>query len=532
MKIGIRLLVGIVLSLGILHSCQNNEALVTSGEVNENGIAFTSTIDDGQASRAYDGMWEANDEIGLFMLSHETSTLLDENVPYVTRKENGYFVSKIRPIYYPEDGSQVDFIAYYPYNGQVTDYKAYAVDLRDQSAQKAIDLMTAVNLTGRDQNSPQGNLQFKHLLAKLVLNLNSTGDNSLRGIKASVTGLKVKGSANLSDGVITASDEVATVAMYINEEATQAEAVLLPQVLNGKLKIQLELNGQTKEVETQVSGSIEPGVKYICNLQVNYKGGEVVTDPEGQYTKWFETPVITESQLKNYKYVTHYTALGGKSVRNYSLLYNTDLKMAYWVAYPLHTCYTTKGEGVERKDKWIADPLVGAASFQAVLTSGYGDKTYSRGHQCPSNDRVATQEMNNQTFYFTNQTPQRQNKFNGAIWMNLEGRVNSWASASDTVYVVTGAMPKSEVLSENDLIKDNQNKDVVIPAYYFKAVARKISGTYHTIAFKLEHKDYSDSKSYMNYAISVSDLEKETGFTFFPQLDASVKEQLNINLWN
>ena len=116
--------------------------------------------------------------------------------------------------------------------------------------------------------------------------------------------------------------------------------------------------------------------------------------------------------------------------------------------------------------------------------------------------------------------------------MNLEGRVNSWSSASDTVYVVTGAMPKSEVLSENDLIKDNQNKDVVIPAYYFKAVARKISGTYHTIAFKLEHKDYSDSKSYMNYAISVSDLEKETGFTFFPQLDASVKEQLNINLWN
>lgn len=96
--------------------------------------------------------------------------------------------------------------------------------------------MTAVNLTGRDQTSPQGNLQFKHLLAKLVLNLKSTSGSSLKGIKASISGLKVKGTANLSNGSITPSGEASAFSLYINEEATQAEAILLPQNLSESVK--------------------------------------------------------------------------------------------------------------------------------------------------------------------------------------------------------------------------------------------------------------------------------------------------------
>lgn len=36
----------------------------------------------------------------------------------------------------------------------------------------------------------------------------------------------------------------------------------------------------------------------------------------------------------------------------------------------------------------------------------------------------------------------------------------------------------------------------------------------------------------MKYAIPVTELEKQTGFIFFPQLSSSIKEQLNTNLWN
>ena len=99
---------------------------------------------------------------------------------------------------YPEDGTAVDFIAYYPYDEQVTKHTQYVLDVTDQSRQQDIDLMTAVNLTGRSATSPTGNLQFRHLLAKLVLNLSSADGSSLTGIKATVQPLISKATIDLS----------------------------------------------------------------------------------------------------------------------------------------------------------------------------------------------------------------------------------------------------------------------------------------------------------------------------------------------
>ena len=527
-------LLGIVLSLSILQSCQNDETNIIQNEVNNKGITFSSIIDDAQNSRAYDTSWEANDVIGVFMLANSDKNVLATNIPYVTSKGDGYFVSQNNPIYYP-DGA-VDFIAYYPYSEAISDHTNYPIDLSNQTKQNAIDLMTAVNLTNRQLASPQGNLQFKHLLAKLVLNLKSTSGSSLKGIKASISGLQVKGTANLSNGNITSSGEATTFSLFINEEATQAEAILLPQALSGNLKIKLELNGQSKEIETEISGNIEQGSKYIYNVNVNYQGGEITTDPEAKYTKWFETPVITESQLNqsNIKYVTHYTGitydeapLNGIEIRNYSMLYDTNLKIAYWVSYPLCGWYL---EGkIGRTEDWGYDPKI-ATNLQANLKKGISN--YSRGHQIPSGDRQRKDcDMNNQTFYYTNMTPQLQNGLNGDIWAQLEGAVRGWSSGIDTLYVVTGAMPTTATDKQIQYAKDNNGKNIAIPKYYFKALARKVGGNYQTIAFKLDHKAYSDTQ-YMKYAISVSELENMTGFTFFPSLPSEVKKTLNTSQWN
>ena len=525
-------LLGIMLSLSILQSCQNDETNIIQNEVNNKGITFSSIIDDAQNSRAYDTSWEANDVIGVFMLANSDKNVLDTNIPYVTSKGDGYFVSQNSPIYYPD--GPVDFIAYYPYSGAINDHTNYLIDLSNQTKQNAIDLMTAVNLTGRQLTSPQGNLQFKHLLAKLVLNLNSTSGSSLKGIKASISGLKVKGTANLSNGSITPSGEVTTFSLFINEEATQAEAILLPQALSGNLKIKLELNGQSKEIDTQISSSIEQGNKYIYNVNVNYQGGEITTDPQAKYTRWTETPLITESQLaqSNIKYITHYTGetyedsrLKNIPIRNYSLLYDTDLKIAYWVAYPLCDWYIGSSG---RNDKWNYDPQL-TESLQPNLFGGISG--YDRGHQIPSGDRTCSRTINEQTFYFTNMTPQIGQKMNQSIWEDLETAVRGWSSGIDTLYVVTGAMPTTATDKQIQYAQDNNGKNIAIPKYYFKALARKVGGNYQTIAFKLDHKAYGDTQ-YMKYAISVSELENMTGFTFFPSLPSEVKKTLNTSQWN
>lgn len=530
-------LLGIMLSLGILQSCQNDETNIIQNEVNNKGITFSSIIDDAQNSRAYDTSWEANDVIGVFMLAN--SDKLATNIPYVTSKGDGYFVSKNSPIYYPEDNTPVDFIAYYPYNENINDYNSYSIDLSDQTQQSAIDLMTAVNLTNRQLTSPQGNLQFKHLLAKLVLNLNSTSGSSLKGIKASISGLKVKGTANLSDGTITPSGEVTTFSLFINEEATQAEAILLPQDLSGNLKIKLELNGQSKEINTEISGSIEKGYKYIYNVNVNYQGGEITTDPQAKYTRWTETPLITESELAkpNIKYITHYSkeyyrtsTLNGVEIRNYSMLYDTDLKMAYWVAYPLCDWYLK--DNIGRTEDWNYDDLLDKSLQPNLKKNSFNDKgdDYDKGHQIPSADRQRSNNdklINRQTFYYTNITPQSGANMNQKIWRNLEDAVRGWGSGKDTLYVVTGAMPTTPTDKTINYTIDNNGNKVAIPKYYFKALARKVNEQFQTIAYKLDNTPYEDG-NYNVGIISVKELEELTGFTFFPdrpEITESIKSQ-------
>lgn len=524
-------LLGIMLSLSILQSCQNDEAGIIQNEVNKQGITFSSIIDDAPNSRAYDTSWEKNDVIGLFMYASNAKTnLLATNIPYVTSNGDGYFVSQHTPLQYPEDNTPVDFIAYYPYNENINDYNSYSIDLSDQTQQSVLDLMTAVNLTNRDQTLPQGNLQFKHLLAKLVLNLKSTSGNSLKGIKASISGLQVKGTANLGEGTITPSGEATTFPLYIDEEATKAEAILLPQALNGNLKIKLELNGQSKEITTQIAGSIEQGNKYVCNVNISSKGGEITTAPQAKYIRWAETPLITESQLaqSNIKYITHYTGEtytnsthSGIKIRNYSMLYDTNLKMAYWVAYPLCSWYL--GE-TGRTDAWDYDPEL-TESLQPNL--GKGINGYDRGHQIPSGDRTRSRSINEQTFYYTNMTPQIGSKMNQTIWADLEKAVRGWSSATDTLYVITGAMPTTTTDKTIKYVQDNSGKNMAVPKYYFKVLARKVSGQYQTVGYKLDNTSYSN-RNYNIGLVSVKELEEMTGFTFFPdvpEITESVKSQ-------
>ena len=246
-------------------------------------------------SRAVNASWEANDVIGLFMLDNADKSVLKTNAAYVTARGDGNFVGKAgNAVYYPEDGTAVDFIAYYPYDEQVTDHTQYVLDVTDQSRQQDIDLMAAVNLTGRTATSPTGNLQFRHLLAKLVLNLSSADGSSLTGIKATVQPLISKATIDLSkeSDNIELGNEKKAVSMCVNKECTQADAVLIPQSFEGKLKITLSVNGKDKEIETNIAGNIEAGARYTLNLRISNTGGNTTVDPEApKYAKWFETPL-------------------------------------------------------------------------------------------------------------------------------------------------------------------------------------------------------------------------------------------------
>ena len=508
-----------------LYACDNglNDP---SFESKTKKVSFYSSISNSYKSRAVDAAWESNDRIGVYMLNSSDKRIIDSNSSYITLQGNGNFDPVGNGLYYPADESYVDFIAYYPYQESISS-NIYKVNVSDQSAQKNIDLMYSTNLTERNSKSVKGHLQFYHQLSRLNIQFSTTDNTDLSSIRATIKGVPTQADFNLTDGKLTIQENSkADVNMY--HSGTVAQAILLPSTDVKGIKILLTQNGKTKEVTLPTSiSSFEAGFNYSINVTV--KNGSINVPEDATYAAWRETPVISKDMLakSNIEYINHYMP-NDNSVRNYSLLYDKDLKIAYWIAYPYCSYY---GGHVGRTDAWGFDPKVESKYQIDYALGSYGSGYYDRGHQIPSGDRQRDRESNATTFYATNMTPQTGKKLNQSIWADLENKVRAWSSGTDTIFVVTGASPTT---ATDKTIKYTTHRktgaQVAVPKYYYKALARKIGGQFHTIAFKLDQKEYND-RNFMQYAISVSELEKITGFTFFPSIDVAIKEKLETNLW-
>ena len=251
---------------------------------------------------------------------------------------------------------------------------------------------------------------------------------------------------------------------------------------------------------------------------------------------WAELPVCKEEN--NYIYNYHLGELGSRSnARNYTYCFDPKVRASLWVAYPLHSAYTS-GSGNRNNSSFGYDPKVDD-ELQANLGRGSYNGWYDRGHQLPAADRKCSQQMMDQTFYATNMTPQQGN-FNQNKWGMLEGRVRNMI-CSDTLYVVTGAYfggeHDSSIASQTT---DKSGNKCPTPTYYYKALLRtkkgntgmridevKDAGQLRAIVFWLKHANTGEDTSITSAdCISVAELEAMTGFTFFPMLDDTIEQQV------
>lgn len=254
-------------------------------------------------------------------------------------------------------------------------------------------------------------------------------------------------------------------------------------------------------------------------------------------TGWMELPAYSTAN-SSYFYGTFYgtstnAVSGSGKDRNYTYLYDKSMYTSYWVAYPLYSSTF----GGSRSGSWKSNPAIseddqvncwsssynvayGSTMWSSNATSA-GDY-YARGHQIPDGDRSNHSTMQSQTYFATNSTPQIQNKFNGGVWMQLESAVRSMASATDTLYVVTGASFRKVGGSESITYiypKGDENKATPVPNYYWKVLLKvKRSGSQVTsasaIGFWFEHKQISGS-DWQSHAVSVATIQQYTGFDFF-----------------
>lgn len=287
-------------------------------------------------------------------------------------------------------------------------------------------------------------------------------------------------------------------------------------------------------------GGLAPSTTYGLYAVATAADGTQHRSPSGSFTTaaapatshagWLELPAKggagTASEI---------TLTAGE--RNYTMYYDPSTYSALWVAYPLAHGHVGSG----RSGDWSACPSVPTNQQINVWSGSYGvnvgSTIYARGHQIPNGDRNANPAMQKQTFYATNSTPQIQDTFNGSIWNKLEGAVRGAIPSSDSLYVVTGPVYRTAGGSETvkTIQPQHDSKRCPVPNYYYKAVLkvkRAANGTVTSasaIGFWFEHKAYGSNDSYTNYAVSVDEIERKTGFDLFANLPEAVERTAESN---
>ena len=244
----------------------------------------------------------------------------------------------------------------------------------------------------------------------------------------------------------------------------------------------------------------------------------------------------------DYQFVNHYVSYNDVEVLNYSLEWCSTMMHSNWVAFSFNA--TTCQDNVKRGDNWQQDPEVDS-KLQPEEANHKSDG-YDKGHLVASEDRVYSKEANDQTFYYTNISPQI-GEFNQNYWAQLEKQVQDWgrsctAGTYDNVYVTKGGTLNNLKKNFTGKLKANDGiipttdengktiKGLACPSYYFMAILSQKGDTYHAIAFLVPHEEglpkSPKAADLQKYAVSVNELEQATGIDFFCNLDDAIENQV------
>ncbi|MBR1873081.1 MAG: DNA/RNA non-specific endonuclease [Bacteroidales bacterium] len=278
---------------------------------------------------------------------------------------------------------------------------------------------------------------------------------------------------------------------------------------------------------------------------------------EGNQAGWFELPVMNVAKSGSYMYnakddtqyyAYHMCAGGekgpsGRTARNYTVCFSTKYHCPLWVAAPLHNMYRSTG----RHESYRKDPDIPSDPQWSSKTNASG---FNKGHVLGSADRNISVATNQQVFYYTNIAPQLSEGFNtgGGGWNTLEDYVDG-LYCSDTLYTVIGcyfdrytdgygytASPRT--------LSGWGRSDVAMPTMFYYVLLRTKSGRsgksvtscsaseLQCAAFVRAHtNDLKGQKVTSREMMSVADLEKITGVTYFPNVPNAPKNTYSPSDW-
>ena len=208
----------------------------------------------------------------------------------------------------------------------------------------------------------------------------------------------------------------------------------------------------------------------------------------------------------------------------YSVSYNDSTRQPNWVMWQLLGEHIMKRKEGMWND-YMEDPDVKEEN-RATLVD-YASSGFDRGHMCPGGDCNWNDEGRYETFFLSNMCPQNPN-LNRGDWKEIEIACRTWAKKYGNLYIVCGPI----FFKSQNHIKIGVNQ-IPVPEAFFKVILCLDEFSPKGIGFICRNTDGNRKKDF--YVNSIKQVERVTGYKFFPQVADSIKSKVynmdDINCW-
>ncbi|MDE6680460.1 MAG: DNA/RNA non-specific endonuclease [Muribaculaceae bacterium] len=249
----------------------------------------------------------------------------------------------------------------------------------------------------------------------------------------------------------------------------------------------------------------------------------------GSYTGLFKK---TDGKTTTTDSASHITALDNVSIpsslssqikdyEGFKVSFNKDNGTPNWVSWELLRS-ETQGNLTRSDNFWQDNDLIGCPQ-----SSDYSRSGYDRGHMCPAADQKWSSKAMNDCFVMSNMCPQA-HALNAGAWSTLESKERQWAQRDSAIIIVAGP------IYESTDRKTIGAAGVRVPSAFFKVLLAPYLDEPRAIGFV--YPNMSAPGNMQNYAMSVDEVEKLTGFDFFAALpddiENKVESRVSFNEWN
>ena len=237
----------------------------------------------------------------------------------------------------------------------------------------------------------------------------------------------------------------------------------------------------------------------------NYVWASTVGKPE-----YDDKPLLLEQPAE-----THHKNVRMLQKSQFLIAYNTETRCPDYVCWYLSS-ERVRGK-VQRTNNFHADNTL--AESLRVESFDYNGSGYDRGHMCPAGDNKNTALAMEESFCMTNMCPQN-HQLNTGLWNDLEMQCRSWARNYMGVYVCCGPIFDKK---KGKTIGNRKNMRIAVPAKFFKVVLM-MGARPKAIGFIFPNRPCQGDMR--DYAVTVEEVERVTGFDFFHRLEDRKERQL------